>query len=199
MTHPQLYSPDNYRAMPWKNGAGTTLEIVQERSGRDGEYDWRLSIAQVTADGPFSEFSGFRRIITVLQGDGMVLEVDGVDSNALRAFEPFSFDGAARVNCRLLSSAIEDFNLIYRQDRIQASLRWVDCQPAVVLGSAAGQVVFFNASAGVVEVTDASDGRRHELGPRATLRCVNSSSQLQRYSLEGAAAQVCVVELDRVG
>jgi environmental stress-induced protein Ves len=195
MTDSQLYLPEDYTAMPWKNGAGSTLEIVQQRSADDSGYDWRLSIAQISADGPFSVFAGYRRIITVLHGDGMVLEVDGVASEALGPFEPLSFDGGAKVRCRLLGSPIEDFNLIYRQDRVQASLRWVECQPAVVLGSAAGEVMFFNASAGPVRVTNASDGRRYELAPRATLRCVNGSGKLQRYSLEGAAAQVCVVEL----
>ncbi|WP_296250896.1 HutD family protein [Pseudomonas sp. UBA4194] len=195
MTDSQLYLPEDYTAMPWKNGAGSTLEIVQRRSADDSGYDWRLSIAQIDADGPFSVFAGYRRIISVLQGDGMVLEVDGVPSEALGPFQPLIFDGGAQVHCRLLGSPIEDFNLIYRQDRVQASLRWVECQPAVVVGSKAGEVVFFNASAGPVGVTDARDGRRYKLAPRATLRCINASGQLQRYTLEGAAAHICIVEI----
>ncbi|MBD8615832.1 HutD/Ves family protein [Pseudomonas rhizosphaerae] len=199
MTDSLLYRPEGYTAMPWKNGAGSTLEIAQQRCVDDSGYDWRLSIAQINADGAFSVFPGYSRIITVLHGDGMVLEVNGVDSEALGPFKPLSFDGGARVQCRLLGSAIEDFNLIYRKDRVQASLRWVECHPAVVLASAAAEVIFFNAASGVVKVTQAGDGRRHELGSRATLRCTNAGGQLQRYSLEGAAAQVCVVELDKVG
>jgi len=199
MTDAHVYRPEDYAFMPWKNGGGSTLEIVRQRSVDDSGYDWRLSIAQISADGPFSVFAGYSRIITVLHGDGMVLEVNGVESRALGPIQPMSFDGGAKVRCRLLGSPIEDFNLIYRHDRIQASLRWVDCHPVVVLSSVAAEVIFFNASSDAVQVTDASDGRRHELISRATLRCTNASGRRQRYSLEGTAAQVCVVELDRVG
>ena len=198
MTDSYLYRPEAYTAMPWKNGGGSTLEIARQRCVDDSGYDWRLSIAQIDVDGPFSVFPGYSRVITVLHGDGMVLQINGVGSEALGPLQPLSFDGGATVQCRLLGSPIEDFNLIYRPDRINASLRWVDCHPAVVLGSKATQVVFFNASVGIVNVTHASSGQRHELAPRATLRCTNVGGQLQRYSLEGAMAQVCVVELDRV-
>ena len=40
---------------------------------------WRLSIAEVDEDGPFSLFEGMARILTVIDGKGMVLESeDGV-------------------------------------------------------------------------------------------------------------------------
>lgn len=198
MTDSHLYRPEAYTAMPWKNGGGSTMEIAQQRCVDDSGYDWRLSIAQIDVDGPFSMFPGYSRIITVLHGDGMVLQINGVDSEALGLLQPLSFDGGATVQCRLLGSPIEDFNLIYRTDRINAALRWVECHPAVVLGSAAAEVMLFNASFGIVQVTNESDGQRYELTSRATLRCTNTAGRPQRYSLEGASAQVCVVELDRL-
>ncbi|GGJ94680.1 HutD/Ves family protein [Pseudomonas matsuisoli] len=191
----RVYDPLHYTAMPWKNGAGTTLEIAKEGAGEDGEYDWRLSLAQIDADGPFSTFPGYRRIITVLQGDGMVLNVDGADSDELGPYQPFGFEGAATVNCRLLGSAIEDFNLIYRPDRVQASLRWVDCEGAPTLLSAATELLLFNASTAAVAVTHSSNGRRCVLGPRATGRCTNRSGEPLEYGLEGRAGRVCIVEL----
>jgi uncharacterized protein len=191
----RVYDPLHYTAMPWKNGAGTTLEITKEGAGEDGEYDWRLSLAQIDADGPFSVFPGYRRIITVLQGDGMVLTVDGTDSGELGPYQPFGFEGAATVNCRLLGSAIEDFNLIYRPDRVRASLRWVDCEGASTLLCAANALILFNASMAAVVVTHSDTGHRSVLGPRATGRYTNRSGEPLQCVLEGRAGRVCIVEL----
>eukprot|EP01035_Chromulina_nebulosa_P052956 gene52956-72284_t len=53
--------------MPWRNGQGMTEEIVNfppESSLAD--FDWRLSIAHVEKDGPFSVFPGVVRTILLL-------------------------------------------------------------------------------------------------------------------------------------
>ena len=36
-------------------------------------FDWRLSIAEVEADGPFSAFDGYDRVLVLLDGAGMDL------------------------------------------------------------------------------------------------------------------------------
>ena len=94
----------NYPRMPWKNGGGSTEEITRDGSGGaalDG-FGWRLSIADIAESGGFSRFAGYQRIITVLQGDGMVLRVDGRDSRALQPFDAFAFEGDSEVCCELL-------------------------------------------------------------------------------------------------
>jgi uncharacterized protein len=56
------------RRMPWMNGGGTTTEILRRpETGQD--FDWRVSVADVTEDGPFSIFPGCIRHITVITGD----------------------------------------------------------------------------------------------------------------------------------
>ena len=52
---------EDYKVMPWKNGGGITTEIwvSPEGSGLAGvPFDWRVSIADVATDGPFSKFAG---------------------------------------------------------------------------------------------------------------------------------------------
>ncbi len=44
--------------MPWKNGGGVTTEICV--SPPSGAFDWRVSIATVNADGPFSTLHRIR-------------------------------------------------------------------------------------------------------------------------------------------
>src|SRR3954470_15521560 len=68
----------DHKVMPWKNGLGATTEIAisPERDGL-GDFAWRVSMAQVANDGPFSSFPGIDRTLLVLAGCGMMLDVDG--------------------------------------------------------------------------------------------------------------------------
>ena len=121
----ELLRAADYPRMPWKNGAGTTLEITRDDGAGLEGFGWRLSIADVGESGGFSAFNGYQRIITVLEGAGMSLCVDGVDSRPLLPLDPFAFSGDSRVHCTLLGGAIRDFNLIYAPQRYDARLQWL--------------------------------------------------------------------------
>jgi environmental stress-induced protein Ves len=116
----------NYVRMPWKNGGGSTEEISRD-GGRGLEgFGWRLSIADIGESGGFSTFAGYQRVITVINGAGMVLTVDGEEQRGLLPLQPFAFKGDSQVSCRLISGPIRDFNLIYSPQRFQARLQWID-------------------------------------------------------------------------
>lgn len=141
--------------MPWKNGLGTTLEVARGDDPAGGAMLWRVSIARVAVDGPFSLFSGYRRIISVLEGSGMVLTVDGVRSPTLTRHRPFAFDGGSDTRCELVDGPISDFNLI-ASDTLDARLRWVSLgggREAVATGATA---LVYNTGPGTVLV-----GARH--------------------------------------
>jgi len=111
MTGRILRSSD-YQRMPWKNGGGTTTEIWKAASPA-GEMLWRLSIADVASDGPFSEFPGIDRWIMVISGKGMELTIEGMGARRLdRPFEPLFFSGDAKTDCRLIDGPIRDFNFM---------------------------------------------------------------------------------------
>ncbi|WP_300650997.1 HutD family protein, partial [Pseudomonas sp.] len=113
MSQMHILRAADYPRMPWKNGAGSTLEIARDQGeGLEG-FGWRLSIADIAESGGFSAFAGYQRVITVLEGAGMCLQVDGVASRPLLPFDPVAFAGDSRVECQLLAGAIRDFNLIY--------------------------------------------------------------------------------------
>ena len=105
-----------YRVMPWKNGGGVTTELAvsPEGSGISGEpFEWRVSIADVVADGPFSRFPGYDRHIMVIEGAGMVLDIEGRGEIDLsRPFLPMSFSGDWEVRGRLALGPVRDFNLM---------------------------------------------------------------------------------------
>ena len=76
MTTVKVWRAADYVRMPWKNGGGSTEEITRDAGhGLDG-FGWRLSIADIAESGGFSTFAGYQRVITVIQGAGMVLTVE---------------------------------------------------------------------------------------------------------------------------
>ena len=49
--------------MPWKNGGGSTTELLVEPAGATLQtgFRWRLSMAALETSGPFSRFEGHDR------------------------------------------------------------------------------------------------------------------------------------------
>ena len=106
-------------AQPWKNGAGTTREITAfpPRSGLES-FDWRVSVAEVTQDGPFSIFPGIDRSLIVLSGEGIALEVAGRSSRLRPGEEPYFFPGDQPAGCALLGGPVMDLNVMSRRGEI---------------------------------------------------------------------------------
>ena len=80
-------TPADWIAQPWKNGRGVTREIVRWPAG-DGAYDVRVSVAEVTASGPFSTFPGYVRWTTLVDGGPVAL-----GAHALGPGVPLQLDG----------------------------------------------------------------------------------------------------------
>lgn len=102
-------------AAPWKNGGGVTREVAAWPPGAGmAGFDWRVSLADVAADGPFSTFPGVDRVLTVIEGDGLVLTVEGA-ATRLEAGAPFAFAGEAAVTARLTAGPVRDLNVMVRR------------------------------------------------------------------------------------
>ncbi len=69
----------DYARQPWKNGRGTTIELLHIRDPDSSATLLRLSRASVVEDGPFSLFPGIERNLTVLSGPGFRLSGPGLD------------------------------------------------------------------------------------------------------------------------
>jgi hypothetical protein len=97
---------------PWRNGGGITRELLAWPAA--GDWQLRLSVAEVLQDGPFSAFPGVRRWFAVLEGQGVEL-VWPERVQALRAGDPAcAFDGGAEPGCRLIDGPTRDLNLMLR-------------------------------------------------------------------------------------
>ncbi|MBS7544416.1 HutD family protein [Ancylobacter oerskovii] len=109
----------DHRVMRWKNGAGSTTEIAAFPPGAGlGAFDWRVSMADVTEDGPFSRFEGIDRTLAILDGEGVSLVVDGMDGeqSITRAGPPLAFPADAATSARLLGGPVRDLNVMSRRE-----------------------------------------------------------------------------------
>lgn len=122
-------------AQPWKNGGGVTREIGAHPpgAGMDG-FDWRLSLADVASDGPFSAFPGIDRTLTVIDGAGLDLDFGG-GTIALPPGQPLSFPGEAQVSARLTDGAITDLNVMTRRGVLSHHLAVLAAGEAVPAGT----------------------------------------------------------------
>lgn len=112
---PRLIRLDDVPRTPWRNGGGVTRELLAAPDA--SEWMWRISVAEVGADGPFSAFVGVERWFAVLDGAGVELNVDG-HLYRLRPGDPaVQFDGAAATHCRLIDGPTRDLNLMLRGAR----------------------------------------------------------------------------------
>ncbi|MER7539903.1 HutD family protein [Streptomyces sp. NPDC097704] len=120
---PQILRAHDRTPAPWKNGGGITTEVVAHPQGAGtDDFAWRISVADVASSGPFSTFEGVDRIITVVDGPGMVLTVDGAEHVVDTPCAPFAFSGDAATDCRLLDGPIVDFNVMVRRSEVKADV-----------------------------------------------------------------------------
>ena len=104
------------RSEPWRNGGGVTRELASHpkaASAQDGAWDWRVSIADVSKAGDFSAFPGMERVLTVIDGELLLLTVDGAE-HPLEKYRPFRFSGEAEAHGALPTGDIRDLNVITR-------------------------------------------------------------------------------------
>ena len=117
----QVIPANEYQRERWKNGAGWTRQIVRVPDGDD--WDWRLSIAEIERDAPFSLFPGIERELVLLQGNGLRLRFgNGKVTELQPPHGRIRFAGEEALSGELLDGPTHDFNLMWRRDRISAEL-----------------------------------------------------------------------------
>lgn len=94
--------------MTWANGRGTTVEMARA-DGPDGLL-WRLSMARVDEDGPFSIFPGLERNLTVISGPGFDLR--GALNLRADPLVPVAFPGDVALSAQGVVAPCEDVNVM---------------------------------------------------------------------------------------
>lgn len=116
-------------ATPWRNGGGVTREVAVWPPGAGfDDFHWRVSMAEVRTDGPFSMFPGVDRVLAILQGK---LELCIEDRAILELTEdspPVTFPGDVPTVARVLGAVVTDLNVMTRRGSAGATLECVSVQ-----------------------------------------------------------------------
>ena len=104
---------------PWKNGGGSTTEVAVSPPGAGLDaFDWRISLATIAADGPFSVFPGIDRTLALVDGPGVLLDLGEEGKFSLSEDDPvIEFAGEAQVSASLAGAPTLDFNVMTRRAR----------------------------------------------------------------------------------
>ena len=129
----QLFRRRDHRVVPWKNGRGSTVEIaVHPPEGSVQRFDWRVSMATVAEDGPFSSFPGVDRVLVVLEG-----AMDLVSPERTERLEKHAmacFPGEREVTARVLRP-VRDLNVMVKRTAFTVDAEVRRVRGATDLGS----------------------------------------------------------------
>ncbi|CDZ44061.1 HutD/Ves family protein [Neorhizobium galegae] len=188
----KILRASDYKRMPWKNGGGETVEIAVFPAGASIEgFHWRISMATVASDGPFSIFPGVDRTLSILSGAGMELTIDGCEPLILDlGSEPCPFPADKPVLARLVNGVVTDLNVMTRRSRFSHR---VSRQPAPFLLSPSASLRFVLATG---NHTIAFGSEAAELGP---LDCLALEGEATSDLVISGGTGVFLIELDPDG
>jgi environmental stress-induced protein Ves len=149
-----VVEPAQWRSAAWGAAQGTTHEIWRASDGAGG-FVARVSIADISAAGPFTALPGFRRWLAVLaDGGGLELTIGAGETQRWRGAvgDVIAFDGAAAVHAAITRPA-RVWNHIVRE-HLPWSAAWhrdacaltLPCGIAVVHAVASGHTRIASAS-----------------------------------------------------
>ena len=175
----KLLRAGDHKRMPWKNGGGETVEIAVSPDGAGlAEFDWRVSMATVATDGPFSVFPGIDRTLSILEGEGMTLFIEGRAPERLtQASAPLPFAADAPTSATLIDGTIIDLNVMTRRGRFKHSVQRVSVDGAAKLAPRGG-IILLLCHHGHAEVANLS---------LSALDCLLVSAGGQDVSVSGKA------------
>lgn len=177
-----IITPVQWQTQRWQNGGGITHQLCRQ----DDEQGllWRLSIAEVATDGPFSRFDNIDRVIMLLEGSGFCLHGVGETQQTLATpLKPFAFAGETPIHCTLINGAVRDFNLMTRRGAVTPQLQVLSIGSEAQTLALSAQTLIYVVS-GNVEI--ALEQQALTLAAQHTLSLSNESGSVQLSCIAGA-------------
>lgn len=186
---------DDYRAMPWKNGKGTTTELAVGQGAAEG-FDWRLSLADVPETGPFSDFPGIDRTIMMVEGAGMTLDF-ACHGRAVvaRPFQAVAFRGEWPTHCTLHDGPIRDLNVMVARDRMTAEVEILHLETSPAQRVPTASTLLCHSLAGTADLVLGEEDIAITLAFRETLRIEAGLPAPLALTARGPGAVLLVVGL----
>jgi len=122
-----LHPAESRAATPWKNGKGVTREIAVFPSGATIDaFEWRVSIADVSEGGAFSNFPNIDRLLAALDGT-IRLEIGGeAPVTLIPENNPIAFPGDVPCRADIPDGAARDLNVMTRRGRFMSRMTLVE-------------------------------------------------------------------------
>ena len=122
---PEILRAVDRETRPWKNGGGSTADLYVHPAGATLDtFDWRVSIATISTDGPFSTFAGADRFLVPLGETGLDLETPtGV--RHLERWQVFAFGGEESIAAVGVAATSTDLNLMVRRQTTEGAIEIV--------------------------------------------------------------------------
>lgn len=179
---------NEYRRERWRNQQGWTREIY--RAPSTGEWDWRLSIAEIERDSAFSAFPGVDRELVLLSGNGMRLRFgDGTVQELAPPHGKLRFAGESAITGELVDGPTHDFNLMWRRDRVRADLWHRPLVGPMVIFAEPGTTWAVHLLAGQAQFADHSGLPALAAGDTAILE---AGAERLRHVIEGGGELLLV-------
>ncbi|MBK9669686.1 HutD family protein [Thermomonas sp.] len=189
----QVLRAGGYRRMRWKNDAGWTSEILKVHDGEErdtNDWAWRLSIAEIESDAPFSAFPGVERVLVLLSGNGLRLRFDDGESHALRPpHDQLRFAGERAAFGELIDGPTRDFNLMWKRDLADAALWHRPLVGSMVVFVEPAETWAVHVLAGQARFADESGLGGVQMGDTAILVAADART---RYVLDGGGEVLLV-------
>lgn len=145
-------------SVPWGKNSGRVKEVS---SGAG----WRLSIASIDKPGAFTPFPGSDRITVPVEGELLVLTVDGAE-HGMEKFRPFRYSGDSPAEAALPTGPVTVLNTVADRTAVGASVLVAELSKKNPQTVGEGQfVVLLHGTATVT----AADGSTSALEPLDTV------------------------------
>jgi len=139
------------RRTPWKNGGGTTSEVLLFPEGATADdFDWRISLADVECPGMFSIFPGVDRITAVMEGRlALAIKGEAQSLELIEGGQAMTYPGDFPTFGVPLDGPVRDLNLMLRRGRWIGSIEYlptalgnvpVSAEQCVILAPVGAQV-----------------------------------------------------------
>lgn len=115
---------------PWRNGGGVTQTLATHGA------EWRVSVAQVERDGPYSRFDGIERVSFLLRGKGVSLR-HGASVIRLAPLTAVEYDGGTAWDATLVDGPVTALNVMTAAGRYRTTVNPIAAATIVPPGCAA--------------------------------------------------------------